>query len=436
MSKKAHYIHIVNNAAVFDILANAGFSAYLWGFSAIDAYLGRGSSAETLVLTGANTADLAKLFEETRYPGIGLADAAVGEGENACYFRCAELDNVSHNTNIFFSGDSPFPSGEGRRPSFKFLEFYQDCKSKRFFDPHGVYPLLRKCLQGFTPFQPEVSLPELPLQASVPQQLEAGQFVLNPGVEHCRALMDWALIVSRYCPDEPVLNKARVTAQTFLLEGLSKGPPPGLEEQRLLLCGLMTSPNPGMGLEFLKSKGFVDEHWPELAALDDVDHSKEFHPEGNAWKHTLETFRYRKATGGAYDLRLSLGLLLHDTGKARAGAVGSRRFDGHAELGERQARRFLGRLGFEPALVADVCFLVRNHMLPAALPRLPLSRTESTMASPLFPALLELYRCDESSSFKGLNGYYESSAAYQSYLRYRRNPYRSADGKKQRAPLN
>jgi poly(A) polymerase len=43
---------------------------------------------------------------------------------------------------------------------------------------------------------------------------------------------------------------------------------------------------------------------------------------------------------------------------------------------------------------------------------------------------MELYRCDESSSFKGLDGYYESSAAYQSYLRNRRNPYRSADGKK------
>jgi poly(A) polymerase len=54
------------------------------------------------------------------------------------------------------------------------------------------------------------------------------------------------------------------------------------------------------------------------------------------------------------------------------------------------------------------------------------------LESPLFPTLLELYRGDESSSFKGLDGYYESSAAYQSYLRNRRNPYpyRSADGKK------
>jgi poly(A) polymerase len=69
-------------------------------------------------------------------------------------------------------------------------------------------------------------------------------------------------------------------------------------------------------------------------------------------------------------------------------------------------------------------------MLPAALPRLPLVRTRDILESPLFPTLLELYRCDESSSFKGLDGYYESSAAYQTYLRNRRNPYRLADGKK------
>jgi poly(A) polymerase len=131
-----------------------------------------------------------------------------------------------------------------------------------------------------------------------------------------------------------------------------------------------------------------------------------------------------------YDLRLSLGLLLHDAGKPIAQSAGSRRFNGHAELGEVQARRFLERLGFGAQLVSDVCYLVKNHMLPAALPRLPLFRTGEIMASPLFPVLLELYRCDESSSFKGLGGYYESSAAYQSYLRNRRNPYRSADGKK------
>jgi poly(A) polymerase len=161
-----------------------------------------------------------------------------------------------------------------------------------------------------------------------------------------------------------------------------------------------------------------------------VDHSKEFHPEGNVWNHTLETFRHRKqSSGGGYDLRLGLGLLLHDAGKPLAASSGSRRFDGHAELGARTARHFLKRLEFAPPLVEDIFYLVKNHMLPAALKRLPLARTREIMESPLFPTLMELYRCDESSSFKGLDGYYENSAAYQSFLRNVRNPYRSPEGK-------
>jgi poly(A) polymerase len=171
--------------------------------------------------------------------------------------------------------------------------------------------------------------------------------------------------------------------------------------------------------------------------LDDVDHSKEFHPEGNVWKHTLETFRYRKTTGhnpAAYDLRLSLGLLLHDVGKPLSASSGSRRFNGHAEAGARAARKFLEHLEFDGLFIEDIYYLVKNHMLPAALPRLPLIRTQAILESPLFPTLLELYRCDESSSFKGLDGYYESSAAYQSYLRNRRNPYRFAEGKKMGKP--
>jgi poly(A) polymerase len=163
-----------------------------------------------------------------------------------------------------------------------------------------------------------------------------------------------------------------------------------------------------------------------LASLDQAGHSKEYHPEGNAWEHTLETFRYRKTE----DLILSLGLLLHDTGKPLSASSGSRRFDGHAELGARLAEKFLLRLEYDRPVIDSICYLVKNHMLPAALPRLPLARKREILESPLFPTLMELYRCDESSSFKGLDGYYKSSAAYQNYLKNRRNPYRSEDGKK------
>jgi len=368
----------------------AGFPTRLHGFSAIDSYLGRDASNAVHLLCGADPSDLARLFEGLRYPGASLADAALDLGEKTWYFRCE---------------DEP---GDPHRPSFGFLGFYLDCKTRRFHDPNGVYPLLRGIKGGA-------------------DAGGAGEALRNPDprTDPCRALMDGAMILARYFPGTGA-REANAAA-----EGFPRGAPPGKEEQRLLLAELLGVPHPAPGFEFLKRGGFVAEHWPELAEMDGVDHSKEFHPEGNVWRHTMETLRYRKAgTGGRFDLRLSLGLLLHDVGKPLSRSASHRRFDGHAELGETRARRFLERLGFDAALVRDVCYLVRNHMLPAALPRLPLFRTSEKMASPLFPLLMELYRCDESSSFKGLDGYYQSSAAYRSYLRHRRNPYRSEDGKK------
>jgi poly(A) polymerase len=393
-----------NTASVCETLVSRGFTSSFRGFSAIDRYLGRDSLPFIIIETNADPADLARLFEDLRFPGSVLADGAVERGQHY-FFYCADSDTP----------------GRDERRSFDLLDFSQDWKTQRFYDFPGIYPFLRELRDG-------------PGAAKAAPQFHWREG-LKPGTDYYRALADGALILARYSRTAADEDGAGETADAAgiadLLRSLHRTAPPREEEQRLLLTGLLASPRPDLGLRLLKAAGFIEELWPELAALDDVDHSKEFHPEGNAWDHTLETFRYRKpAVRGAYDFRLSLGLLLHDMGKPLAEASGSRRFDGHAELGARAARKFLERLGFDGAIIADIFYLVKNHMLPAALPRLPLLRTEKIMASPLFPALMELYRCDESSSFKGLDGYYESSSAYQAYLRYRRNPYRFADGKK------
>jgi poly(A) polymerase len=329
------------------------------------------------------------------------------------YFRCPDPEE-----------ESRWPSPEG--PSYKLLTVTQDQSAKSFYDPLGVYPLLRSLRDG----KPAGTLP---VKTPPPGPAEPWWAGLNPETGRWRAVMDGALILARYSPpaDTPVEDGRRdVSEMAGSFRGLAAGQPPGAEGQRVFLTSLLVSERPDLGLELLNEAGFVDEFWPELARLDNVDHSKEFHPEGNVWTHTLETFRYRKPAPrkqgtcrNAYDLRLSLGLLLHDVGKPLAASSGSRRFDGHAELGAGAARKVLERLGFETALIGDIFYLVKNHMLPAALPRLPLVRTGEIMESPLFPALMELYRCDESSSFKGLDAYYKSSAAYRAYLRRRRNPY-------------
>jgi poly(A) polymerase len=194
---------------------------------------------------------------------------------------------------------------------------------------------------------------------------------------------------------------------------------PPVSYQRDLLESLLTSRAPEKGFALLEKSDFVSAAWPELYAMTEVPHGKDYHPEGNVWEHTLATFKHRKHL----DLTLSLSLLLHDSGKPASENTGDKRFDGHAELGARIAARFLRRLGFGERVVEPVEFLVRYHMMPAALKILPPFRTEKIFASALFPTLLELYRADLSSSYGDEEGYYEACRIYRAWQRDKGNPY-------------
>jgi poly(A) polymerase len=385
-------------------LASAGYTVKFRGYSALDLYFRLPPLPFFWIETNADIAALARYIDNLRFPGVDIADAAVeisgaspdeAEGQSfksTCYFRCLESEELS---------------------AVPFLPFSltYDWQTKRFQDPLEVYPLLRKFRDSKIETVPDLN-------------------AVYSRIGNSRVVIDATLLLARYGFSAEALAKEQYPPHG--MEGIGhKGPGFPPEAQRLFLSCLLLSSRPEVGLELLKMSGFLKEFWPELASLNDVDHSKEFHPEGNVWKHTLETFRYRKpAASGAFDLRLSLALLLHDTGKPISASFGNHRFEAHAELGAQAAARFLERLEFEPPLIRDIYYLVRNHMLPAALKRLPLSKTAEIMASPLFPTLMELYRCDESSSFKGLDGYYENSAAYQTYLKNIKNPYRAKDGRK------
>ena len=419
-------------AGICSALSSAGYLVRFRGFSALDRYLGLPALPFLRAETNADIVVLARFIDNLRFPGVDIADGAV-DIPNGIY-----PNGISSNE-THFKGTCYFHCLDREEPkednlSFPLLSFGYDWQTRHFQDPLGVYPLLRALLRK-SPDGRDRQGRSLNNSKDTAAEGPSFEDILGPdavqreGAGRYRLVMDASLALSRYdfTPGRP---RALAAFSGFLKNGPA-GPAPGPETQRALLSCLMVSPWPDRGLELLKRSGFLEEFWPELASYDEVDHSKEFHPEGNVWNHTLETFRHRKpGNNGAFDLRLSLGLLLHDAGKPISDSSGSHRFSGHAELGARAASRFLERLGFEPSLIEDIFYLVKNHMLPAALKRLPLTKTGEIMASPLFPALMELYRCDESSSFKGLDDYYENSAAYQTYLKNIRNPYRSADGKK------
>ena len=140
------------------------------------------------------------------------------------------------------------------------------------------------------------------------------------------------------------------------------------EWKKLLLKGRKLSD----GLRFLRDCGWID-YFPELKALVGCEQDKLWHPEGDAWTHTLccmDAFAELR-TGDEYeDTVVGLAILCHDFGKPLTtftDEAGRIRAFGHEAAGEAPALSFLNRLTRQKQLVADVLGLVTSHMQPAML---------------------------------------------------------------------
>lgn len=383
---------------VLQTLAKAGFSSYLAGHSALRMYFDSSPGLFLWVETEGSLVDLSRLFDGLSYPGSEYFDAALDMDGTFVLFHCVD----------------PAECPEGQQASLQ-GGFLYDIRRGVYKDPNEAYCYLRGS-----------ELISAAAHKNVP---------VPPYGEMPAALRRWyisgeiALLVSSfgYVPDSSLMGEIRRDPAEELSE--KPGRYSALltpQEQRFILGGTLTGAHAEAGLNILMRSGFIEAHWPLLGAMNGVLHSKEHHPEGNVWKHTLETFSHRKI----HDLPLALALLLHDCGKSYAQEQNGNRFDRHAQIGAHKARLFLKNLLYSGEMIDKVEFLVQHHMIPGAVSGMPVYRTEKIMASPLFPDLLELYRCDISSTYRGPEGYYRACRTYRAFLKHSHNPFRTSDGKK------
>jgi poly(A) polymerase len=350
---------------IYRRLEDANIPFYEYGITAIDSYYDEKPRPIKFLAVQSSLIELARCFSELEYPGLPYADASLHEEAR---FLCVEnaLDD-----------DLGGP----------WMNFRKNPSNGVFYDKNNIYDDLRA--------------------RTIPLHFTKSE----------RSLFDAAIFAT--------LRESLPQATDALVLPSSSS----AMFQKDLLISILSGPYPASGFELLKQCGFIAREWPELALLDDVDQSKDFHPEGNGWRHTMQPFSYRKDR----DLTLSLALLLHDIGKPESRQSDGKRFNQHAELGARRAAKFLSRLGFDEKTKEDVVFLIRYHMMPAALAVLPIQKTKALVADARFPSLLELFRCDEFSSFKDPARYYEACSAYRAIQHTMKNPYRNADGSKRRA---
>lgn len=350
---------------LFEILDRTGYRFLLQTYSALDRYYGVKNSNAWFFLTDTPLSLFARLFETMEYFKTVDSDVLVQESERQYYFQC--VDSMA----------------QPPRRNFSVLNLYYDFTENTYLDTFGMYEDLRgkKFNPGFT------GRPDWTIER------------------------DAALLASRYQFSSDF---------TGIPDNCGTGTP-SLRGQRLLLYLLLASDCPDRGLNLLHESGFIEKYWPELTSMTGIAQTKDHHPEGNVWNHVLEAFKYRKRN----DPLLSFAILLHDLGKTVATGTRDKPYEDHAHHGATLAQRFLKRLSFPEDFIRNVSFLIRHHMMPEALPRMPLYRIEKLLNSELFPTLLELYRADLLSTFQGPENYYEACKIYRTYMKTRANPFRT-----------
>ncbi len=347
------------------VLSKIKDKVYLYSFSALDALFVSSNVPLVYVATTATLIDLAKTFPSLVFPGIEDVDASIEIEDRVILFRT--IDSLS---DLPASRISP-------------LTLLYDVHRSVFIDRCDVYTSLRKTDIQLVP------------HFSYPFTWEE--------------IGELAVLISRF--------HYIVPEQTITFGNPYKPLP--VEKQRFFLSQLLTGQNAEQGLRFLHKSGFIAVHWPALHILNMIEHSKEYHPEGNVWEHTLGTLAQRKTC----DLVLGLGLLLHDIGKIESERYEGNQFHQHAQIGSFSAVNFLRELDFSAEIIDKVRFLVQYHMLPAAIDTVPLYKTERALSSPLFPVLLELFRCDLASSYRSLTKYYDACKVYKKFLKNKKNPF-------------
>lgn len=327
--------------------------------SAIEAFLGLPKPRIQLVRAATDLVAVARLDAAVSFPGIDGWDALVESTDGTVLIQCVEPDRLRPRSGLSY-----------------------DPNARHLYDPHGEYEAIKTVRQLWRQSQVDYLLET----ADLPQLSARG---VAQAVEYL------ARLPVRCRLPEGTLQSAHVHAD------------------RLLLTRVLSGRYAWRGLRALQKIGYLDQVIPELAGMDGTEQSKEHHPEGDVWQHTLETLRYRKTP----DVVVGLALLFHDVGKPGAQSTKAHRFHRHAERGSYLARTRLGRLGFASQVVEDVAWLVEHHMMPGALDRLPDHRRDPLMASPLFPQLLEVYRCDLLSTYRPPDGYHRACSVYRRYLK-------------------
>jgi len=105
-----------------------------------------------------------------------------------------------------------------------------------------------------------------------------------------------------------------------------------------------------------------------LFMLKEIEQSKQHHPEGNVWNHTmLVVDQGAKIKSNSKNEKIFMwAALLHDLGKIKATKIRKGRITAydHDREGEHMGKEFLSKLISDEEFIEKVCLLIKWHMQP------------------------------------------------------------------------
>jgi len=166
---------------------------------------------------------------------------------------------------------------------------------------------------------------------------------------------------------------------------------------------ILTEGGARRGFELLDDTGLLSVLLPEVAAMKGVEQSRDYHPEGDVFTHTLLLLGQLEAPKET----LAYGCLLHDVAKPVCVRKEGERitFYGHMERGAEMAEAILQRLKRSRETWERVAYLVRSHLRHTQAPNMRLSTLKRFLGEDGIGELLELTRIDALAANGDLSHY-------------------------------
>jgi len=141
---------------------------------------------------------------------------------------------------------------------------------------------------------------------------------------------------------------------------------------------LLKADTPSTGLEFMRSLGITEKHWPELHALIGVPQDPKWHPEGDVWRHTLMVVDQARALIAANrsnpfsekeSQEIMWAALAHDLGKVTTTKHenGRIRAHGHEAAGADPAKSMLRKIEIHSRSKDIIVACVERHLQATTL---------------------------------------------------------------------